>query len=282
MWGTRHPQRAEVGLRLSLRLGSQLQESLHQCRLAAHLVPHDTLQDCGVCVSQAVRFFPEEQCAHPDVLHHLWLSLGLESSLVDELVRLRVVYHKDSLQVLDAHSQDPELHETLHHCLVSALRIRRFTSSRWCSMGASCRQLLASLLLGLGAIVEKCFADPEHSDFRLNGFKMLDSIGVEFTIVCAISSYVADAALAQLLSDSRVPLTLAELEQDLRDEMELRQGLQDNVYEVLTFVCPSTTAAHLRSQVLSGRMRVLCLHFGAHPHPCQEVSMEAGLRQRDS
>ena len=201
-------------------------------------------------ISQKVRFYPVEQCCSPQTLQQLWLALGLDSALVEELVKLRLLYQDGHLQVLDAHLQDQELHESIHHCLLSVLRIRRFTSSRWCSMGASCRQLLASLLLGVGAIVDMCFADPSCSDYCLNGYKMLVPDTVEFLSVCALSSYVADASLTHLLSDSRLAHTLAELEVSLLEELEFLQSLDTDIYQTMTSVCPLVTPSFLRSQVL--------------------------------
>ena len=201
-------------------------------------------------ITDAVRFYPMEQCVGPATLQQLWLALGLESSLVDELVKLRLLYRDGYLQVLDAHSRTPDLHESIHHCLLSVLRIRRFTSSRWCSMGASCRQLLASVLLGVGAIVQKCLDDPACMDFYLNGYKMLVPETVEFVIVCALSSYVADAALTHLLADSRVPHTLEDLETSISEELEFLQEMDSDLYEPLSSACPLAQPAHLRSQVL--------------------------------
>ena len=201
-------------------------------------------------ISDKVRFFPMEQCCCADILQQMWLALGLDSVLVEELVKLRLLYRDGHLQVLDVHLQDQGLHESIHHCLLSVLRIRRFTSSRWCSMGASCRQLLASLLLGVSAIVDMCFADPSCSDYYLNGYKMLVPETVEFLSVCALSSYVADASLTHLLADSRLAHILTDLEMSLHEELEFLQSLDSDVYETMSIVCPFVTPAFLRSQVL--------------------------------
>ena len=56
-----------------------------------------------------------------------------------------------------------------------AIRWRKFTNSRWLSVGLAVRALVLSSSMGLEALMSMARADPEATDFCLRGFGRLQS-----------------------------------------------------------------------------------------------------------
>eukprot|EP00974_Lingulodinium_polyedra_P049628 4773131-Lingulodinium_polyedra.AAC.1 len=96
---------------------------------------------------------------------------------------------------------------------------RKFTESRWTSIGATARQLLRSMCVGLESLVALTRDDPLVSDFHLHGFEKL-SCDIKMYVACAaVGSYPVEAFMLEVLEDDRLARRLPELKALLDDEM---------------------------------------------------------------
>ena len=98
-----------------------------------------------------------------------WTSLGVEPVVVQGLVELGLRWRGDRLQVYEGAASNPDFVEKVTACMLSVFRFQRFTDSRWCTIGDSCRSIVASLALGLGGLVESIRSDPKASDYYIRG-----------------------------------------------------------------------------------------------------------------
>ena len=177
----------------------------------------------------------------------LWRLCGLAPETVEVFVGLGVRYENGRLKIRSQWRGHRELADLLAAVMLQTWCWKKFSDSRWISFGASCRQLLGSLLLGLQDYVEEVLATPGTSTYHLRGFGFLDAEALRMTAVFAISSAVSDSALSMLLADDRLPLILQDFENDVREEAELVENLQDNTIAAVATACGVSTSL-LRDQ----------------------------------
>jgi len=82
-----------------------------------------------------------------DDLREMWLACGIDSELVEELVRLRLLCRGGKIVVCEEEN-NAGLFDRVMYCLFSLWHVRKFSESRWASVGLSCR--LQRALAGLG------------------------------------------------------------------------------------------------------------------------------------
>ena len=89
-------------------------------------------------------------------LYSEWANLGLDSHLAELVAELHLRWHSQSKKLLVAakHASDLGLVEKISFVLLSVMKFRRFTESRWLTIGESCRTMVCALLLGLESLVE--------------------------------------------------------------------------------------------------------------------------------
>ena len=115
--------------------------------------------------------------------------------------------------------------------LMNVWSFRRFSDSRWISLGSSCRTLLAAVVLGLPDLVDEILANPRASSYFLSGFKHFSDRVARMTATVATCSFVSDSVLAALLDDDRVPSMLPRLVADIKDELAYAMGIDQSVWD---------------------------------------------------
>ena len=142
----------------------------------------------------------------------LWTLLGLEPDRVDEFVALQLRFHGGRLKVDASYRDSPNLLESISTCLLHAWRFRKFTTSRWITVGDSCKTMVIALLTGVESLVRAVRRHPNTSDYYIHGFGRVNEDVKKLMALAAISSYISDGFLLSMLEDDRAPMKLASLE----------------------------------------------------------------------
>ena len=136
--------------------------------------------------------------------------------------------------------------------LLSIWSFRKWSDSRWLSMGPSCRTLVAALSCGLRPFVSWILSRPGVSRYFLGGFQDHYSTEVtELVGIVATSSFAADAALVSMLEDDRLVHTAAALHDDMRTEVEYIANIPDLMWSFLGAVL-GREGSSLRHSSISG------------------------------
>ena len=198
-----------------------------------------------------VEFVSDDSLPDSDNLRTLWSTLSVDPELIHPLCdELRLIYSGGKLLVHASCQSRPDLTDVLTTCLLGVWDIQQFTTSRWLTIGSSCRCLCASLLTGLPSLIEHARHRHGVSEFYMNGWDKLTIPSLRFAVVASLSSYVPETLLVQLLEDSRLPMQLEALRVlSLREELLFLDLLPDEVWVRLGSIC-SERAASLRSMVL--------------------------------
>lgn len=190
----------------------------------------------------------EDFSGTPGILDAFWRMLGLEESWVSLLVFLQLRWEHGRLKVAHRFEGDECAPELIFTCLLRLWRFRSWTSSRWCSVGESCRCIIGCSFVGLRALVTHILTDGKSSKYYLAGFEHLSDSVVEMCGVVSVAGRVAERCLASILKDDRVCRNLDYLCELLRYETSHALGLPDEVFGLVGGLCGST-AVCLRDKV---------------------------------
>ena len=185
----------------------------------------------------------------PMELRGLWTALGLDTDLCQTLADLGLLWVDGHLQCCRRRVKG-DLVEKVHSCLIAATRFRKFTDSRWCTIGASCGTIVACRLLGLDHWVEVVRSNPNASDFYIHGYGQLDDNVCKYATIASMVAPLADGVLLELLKDDRVVRQLPVLQAIVEGELQWLASLGPYAWERLATLQKGYTAHALRTDCL--------------------------------
>ena len=170
---------------------------------------------------------------HTPFVAELWTTLELDQDVVELLVALQLRWEDGHLACAKAYEACDDVVQQVTMCLLRCWRFKKFSDSRWVSIGTSCRCMLSALALGLADLVEFVLASDTASTYFISGFKYLDKDVKRLLGVVGMSSFLSDSLLSQLLEDDRVLRTLPSLESDIRAKLCDINDIAEGVFEVV-------------------------------------------------
>ena len=186
-----------------------------------------------------------------DTARALWSALGVESDALHLLTEVHPVWDGAYLWVGAALEQNSNFLALVSHAILYLCRWRKFTESRFTSLGTATRSLVASMVAGLAEIVRKTRAAPHVSDYHLHGFAKLTPSVCRASIVIALSTWPAESFLYELLDDDRLARRPQELWTTVTDEISYLVDLPQELWSTLAAIISNDHTGHaLRSDVV--------------------------------
>ena len=208
-------------------------------------------EEIGRWVVVVVHWADEEDLLDPLEAAALWGAVGVEPKWVEHLVDLGILFRGGRLLVSQRHRGKNCVWADIMNCMRHALKFTKFSDSRWCTLGKSCRQVIHAQLLGLNSLVQAVLDDKENKDYLIKGYRLLTPDVQEFITTAAFAAYPAEALLAELLEDDRLCLQLEYYQNRLKGEMNALIDMPGLVWELASDLCGDNIGAKfLRSQVL--------------------------------
>ena len=188
-----------------------------------------------------------EDVAHRGFSQEFWASLCVEPVVLQDLVELGLRWCDGRLQVYESAASSPDFMEKVTASILSVFRFKKFTDSRWCTIGESCRSIVAGLAIGLQGLVQMIRQDPKASDYYIKGFENLDRGARTYAVIASLVSNICDSFLYSLLEDDRVCLKVEELEGLVAEEMEWLSDLSQQVWQDFAELVSDVYPQDLRS-----------------------------------
>jgi hypothetical protein len=168
----------------------------------------------------------------------LWALLAVDTIIAEIAEDLQLRYEGGKLKVAQTWRGDADTYDSIELVLTHTWAFRKYSDSRWLSMGPSTRGLLAAQICGTREFVEWLLRKPISSRFYLGGF--LDCFTqdvVRLAAVVGTSSFPADAALTNLMDDPRLAMNIDSLEADVLQEVSYAHSLPVAIWELLASRC---------------------------------------------
>ena len=204
-------------------------------------------------IASRLSFVPPKPFDDVERRRLVWQALDVESETVEVLAEvLQLHYVGGRLEVTDRMAGDGDLSDTIRTALLSVFKFRKFSDSRWLTVGTSCRTVVASVLCGLNDLVDEIKDDRTASKYYLNGyFRMANNpLGRQFVVTCAFVGRAIEGVLANIIEGPRVARNFDELwELQCEDTMWLLQ-FPDDAWDIVA-VAMGMEGAQLRSSVIS-------------------------------
>ncbi len=172
----------------------------------------------------------------PSEISEFWSALGVEPDVLEVLCDLNPVWRDSVLWVSNRHRNNADLMEQLSGILLYLFRFRKFSESRWTTIGETAKVIVGSLRVGLEGLVHMIRQDPKSSDFHIGGFSRLTPELVHFCTVASVAAHVPDSILVDLLEDDRVARRIEALEETLADELAWVASLSESFWKRLASV----------------------------------------------
>ena len=207
-----------------------------QSHLSTFLLGHVVFKDCGW---------------GRDDLQSFWTALDVEAELCNMLSDRGVLWLDGSLHVSCAFRDDPELLNWLYNAIMTVFRLKKFSTSRWITVGCCCRTLSAALALGLKRLHQMCIDDDKVGNHYISGFLKLTPEMTRFSVVAAISSRPTEALGLAVLEDDRAVRQIESYESILADEMVWMTNLGEPVWRLLELASfPGASAATIKTDCM--------------------------------
>ena len=185
--------------------------------------------------------------------------MGAEPSWVEKLAAVNMRWVKRALLTSIQVDRDPDGLKLMADCIHYLLRFRPFCESRWCTVGAACRQLVAALSVGLAKIVEMGRDQHLSSEHYVSSWDKLSDDVTWYASVAAMAVYVPEAVLLEFVEDDRIIKTVDKVEQTILDELAFVQNLSDDFWSRLVYVNHSLLQRNeLRSAILTAASAAAC------------------------
>ena len=168
----------------------------------------------------------------------LWTLLAVDTNIAEIAEDLQLRYQGGKLKVAEKWRGDAATYDSIELVLTHIWAFRKYSDSRWLSMGPSTRCLLAAQICGTREFIEWILLKPSNSRFYLGGF--LDYFTKDVARLVAVvgtSSFPADAALANLMDDPRLAMNVDSLEADVMQEVSYAHSLPAAIWELLASRC---------------------------------------------
>ena len=181
----------------------------------------------------------------------LWSALGCEPRWAEELVELGLEWTGEHLLVHERHRGSEEVWSRVMSCVLFAMKLDRFSDSRWCTLGRSARQVVLGQLLGVDSLVHDVLADKSASDFHLGGYRKKSEKMTQLLCLAAFASVPADELLGDMMRDDRLVLHRDEYQGRLNSDFEWLQDLPPVVWDAVAGLCKDCSGGEMRSRALS-------------------------------
>ena len=164
-----------------------------------------------------------------------WRTVGVEASMLELVAEVHPLWENGFLFV-SSNLEEASVIEKVSHVLLYLCKWRRYTDSRWATIGPACRTLVWGLLVGLDKWVALTRKDPSASDFFLHGFTKLSKPLRRYCVVAALVAHVPDAVLSEALVDDRLVRRAAVLKEAMLEELLWVEGIDASIWAILAAV----------------------------------------------
>ena len=181
-----------------------------------------------------------------------WRVLGVAEESIAEFAAIDPQWEDGKLFVNSRVTDDPEGINSVTHLFMKAATWRKFTKSRWLSLGHAARSLTMCLPLGLEMWVSQVRHDPTATDYYLHGFGRMTSHIKFIMTLAALVTYVPETGLVHIMQDDRLARCHLQVKQEMEEKVQMLENLPDYVWTRLAAnLGPMVSGEDLYDQVLA-------------------------------
>lgn len=237
----------------------------------------------GVFLQRHLAFADQPHCEE-DQASQFWQYVGVAPHWIELFVEVNPRWEGGKLWANPHLQADPECWDKVSVLVMYLLKWKKFSETRWATVGSSCRAFLGSLLVGLDELVAIARADSTVSDFHLHGYTKCNKAVRRYVGVAAGAAYPVEAFLIEAMTDDRLIRRLPEVQGALVSELEYLENLGPYVWQRLASIVPDTSAPEQQTWVLLAAHTAAAFTFrrvlwpaGAYPWSLCQGDIDSNL-----
>ena len=182
-----------------------------------------------------------------------WRCMGVSADWVEHLADLNPIFRQGKLVVSEKIGGQVVSADLVADCLLYIFKFSKFSETRWCGVGQSCRALVSSLSVGLYPLAILALKLKGSKETKLHGVKKLSDDIKWYAAVASIVTFVPEAFCVAVAEDDRVCRRLGELEAIVMEEAEYLFRIERFVWQRLAHVAKGLVIeAELKNACLQG------------------------------
>ena len=188
-----------------------------------------------------------------DDCYLVWTSLSVEPDIANLLADLRLRWSGSCLEIHSDWQKDVEVYEHISYCILAVWNFRKFSDSRWLSVGTSSRSCIAACLLGLQSVLTFARRQPHNREEFIKGVDRLKPEAMHFMLMAGMISFVSQQFILSVLDDDAILNNLDGLRNTVSAEVDWLMKLPLAFWTVVASVC-SVSPTTLRNEVVEGAL----------------------------
>ena len=203
---------------------------------------------------QVLHPVPASEVASEEHLRQLYSALGVSADLLADLCgEMHLLWNQEfaRLEILDTYLKQSASLGRISDMLLCLWRFPQFCSSRWVTIGSSCRAYLQGLNTGYAHLFRKMRTEGAVSEYDGSGGDQLGAQTNLFAVVMGLVAFLPETFMTLLLRDSRLISQAEALRSALEDEFAHVEDLPPFVWQTLAKFTPLAAPA-LRDRVIAG------------------------------
>ena len=230
-----------------------LLESVYIGIAACRAAYFNAIDILGTWLVEKLQPWPEPLLPDAQEMLLLWTSLGVDSECAKILANCRLLWQEDRLLISQEALSQADWLEQVSVALLGVWRFQRFTESRWCTVGSSCRALTSALLLGYMNLLHYMREKGILGEYEWNGCRRIGDAERHFVVVVGMAAFLPETFLLHVLKDARVAKTQESLQELLFEELSFLDNLPTAVWSYLSQAVKGRPET-LRSAVIQGAL----------------------------
>ena len=188
-----------------------------------------------------------------------WRCMGVGAEWADLLAEVNPMYGRGKLLVSEMVYGKVVSADQVGDILLYICMFSKFSTTRWCSVGKSCRSLFAAVSVGLLPLALLALQLKGRLETKLHGVKKLNDDIRWYLAVASIVTWIPEAFEVAVAEDDRICRRLEELEEVVQQELDYVFRIEKFVWLRLAFVA--------NGAVVGGRAQ-RCMYPSMPPECC--------------
>ena len=180
----------------------------------------------------------------------VWRSVGVDADYIDEMVKVAPLWRNGSLHCRKSLELCDDAVGLVAHMFSYIMRFRKFTETRWLTIGTSSRAVLRASVVGLRNLLQHASDDKNVSQYHIHHHRRFNHDVGLYIASAALASFPAETFLAAIIRDDRLAKNIDALEREFLDELELLERMPLWSWARIADSFENMTAHDLRSATL--------------------------------
>ena len=197
------------------------------------------------------------------LLQHGGVAWGVSADWVEHLADINPIYRQGKLVVSEKIGGQVVSADLVADCLLYLFKLSKFSKTRWCGVGQSCRALVSSLSVGLYPFAILALNLKGSKETKLHGVKKLSDDIKWYAAVASIVTFVPEAFCVALAEDDRACRRLGELEAIVQEEVEFIFRIERFVWQRLALVANGVGDRGRAQECMPPSLSCKCFFLGS-------------------